>query len=138
MDTRPTGATRQLQAVLSAFFGFVTISLVVVYAVEPGIYAAVTGLAAPLLLVPLLLLEALLVVGTLRRWRWVFWLILAAFGFSALRVPLLALELAGVLPLEQPLWYNLYRTLVAVVQAIIAVWMAWLFRRQGVWACGGR
>ena len=138
MDTEPTRATRQLQAALIAFVIFVTVSLVVVYTAEPGIYAAVTGLTAPLLLVPLLLLEALLVVGTLRRWRWVFWLILVAFGFSALRVPLLALELAGVLPLEQPLWYNLYRTLTVVVQAIIAAWMAWLFRRQGVWACGGR
>jgi hypothetical protein len=138
MDTRPTRATRQLQAALISFFVFVTISLVVVYAVEPGIYAAVTGLAAPLLLVPLLLFESLLVVGTLRRWRWLFWLILVAFGFSALRVPLLALELAGVLPLEQPLWYNLYRTLIAVLQAGIALWMAWLYRRQGVWACGGR
>ena len=136
---QPTRATRQLQLALIAFFVGVTISLVVIYAVQPSIYESATGgLPAPFLLIPLVLFEALLVVGTLQRWRWVFWLILVAFGASAIRVPVTALELAGILPPEQPVWYSLLRAAISVVQAVIAVWMLVLYRRLGVWACRKR
>ncbi len=131
---QPTRTTRQLQVVIIAFFVCITISLVVIYLVEPTIYTTAAGLSAPLLLVPLLLFEALLVIGTLRRWRWVFWLILVAFGLSGLRVPVMALQLAGIVPLEPPLWYSLVRTLIAAVQVIIALWMIRLYRRHGIWA----
>ena len=38
-----------------------------------------------------------LVVGVLRRWPWTFWLILVAFGFGVLRVPVAILQLTHVL-----------------------------------------
>jgi hypothetical protein len=38
----------------------------------------------------------LLAVGVVRRWRWTFWLILVAFLFGVLRVPVAALQLRGL------------------------------------------
>jgi hypothetical protein len=40
----------------------------------------------------------MLAVGVVRRWRWTFWLILVAFLFGVLRVPVAALQLTGSWP----------------------------------------
>jgi hypothetical protein len=127
--------TLQLQAVLIAFFVAVSVSLAAIYALQPAIYETATGgLAPPILFVPLLLLITLLVVGTIRRWRWVYWLVLVAFGLSGIRIPVMALQLIGVLPIDPPLWYSLFRSLVAAIQVAIAIWMLVLHRRYGIWA----
>jgi hypothetical protein len=52
---------------------------------ELGLLAALTGFIA------------LLAIGVVRRWRWAFWLILVAFLFGVLRVPVASLQLVGVL-----------------------------------------
>jgi tetrahydromethanopterin S-methyltransferase subunit D len=52
-------------------------------------------------------LLALLAIGVVRRWRWSFWLILVAFLFGVLRVPVAILQLTKVLTADVPTWYLL-------------------------------
>jgi hypothetical protein len=65
----------------------------------------------------------LLAVGVVRRWRWTFWLILVAFLFGVLRVPVAALQLTGVLATDTPAWYVLYQGLLGVAQFGIGLTM---------------
>jgi len=139
-------ATRQLQMTLLTFFVLAAMSFVVIYIVAPAIYVQTLllvpqptqshPLAVTLFMVAILVFVALLAIGVLKQWRWVFWLILIAFGLSILVIPSVALELAGVVPGSIPLWYGLARILVAAVQVSIALWMVHLYRRHGVWAAG--
>jgi hypothetical protein len=141
-------ARRRVQAGVIGFFAMVALSLVAIYALRPAIYVSVLGgkvsatgshpPIATLFMVAILLLIALLVVGVLRCWRWVFWLLVVAFTFSALQVPAGALELAGILPSAFPAWYTIYRSLVAVVEVGLGVWLLVVWRRWGVWATGRR
>ncbi|HEV2237239.1 MAG TPA: hypothetical protein VGR57_11315 [Ktedonobacterales bacterium] len=141
-------ARRRVQAGVIAFFAVVALSLAIIYALRPAIYVSVLGtkvpasgshpLIATLFMVAILLLIALLVVGVLRCWRWVFWLLVLAFTASALQVPAGALELAGMLPSPFPAWYTIYRSLVAVAEVGLGVWLLVVWRRWGVWAAGRR
>jgi hypothetical protein len=141
-------ARKRVQTGIIAFFGVVALSLIVIYALAPSIYTRVLGAKAtgseshPLIATvfcgAILLFIAVLIVGVLRRWHWLYWLLVIAFTFSALQVPAAALELAGVLPHPFPAWYTVYRTLVAVGEVALGVWMLRVWRRWGVWADGGR
>jgi len=71
--------------------------------------------------------------GVVRRWRWMFWLILVAFLAGALRVPASALELAGKLPMGGPVWYVLLQAAIGAVQFAIGLAMLTGFRAAGVW-----
>src|SRR5205823_3449583 len=129
-----------------AFFLVAVLFLFVVYFADPSIYTN-TLLLNPsptdrypipvtLFLVAILVFIAVLIVGVLRHWRWLFWLILIAFGFSILEVPATILQLAGVVPSLFPVWYSLSRMGVAIIQVGIAVWMVQVYRQYGVWATG--
>ena len=89
-----------------------------------------------LFLVGILGLITLLILGVVRHWRWVFWLILVAFASSALQIPVTLLQMADVLPSSDPLWYSLFRMGGVVVELALAVWMVSIYRREGVWALG--
>jgi len=78
-------------------------------------------------------LIGLLVVGVVRRWRWTFWLILVAFLFGVLRVPVAVLQLTGVLAAHTPAWYVLYQGLLGVAQCGIGLVMVVDYRRSGAW-----
>ncbi len=139
--------TRRLEIALSAFFALVTLSLVVVYAADPAVYAQVLSLASAssayslpvtLFLLGILALIALLIIGVFRHWRWLFWLILLAFSAAVLDIPVTLLQLLGVLPALYPTWYSLYRLAIACVQIVIAVWMARVAYQHGAWALGRR
>jgi len=78
-------------------------------------------------------LIALLVLGVVRRWRWTFWLILVAFFFGVLRLPASALQLAGILPVSGPPWYEALQGAIGVVQFLIALAMFVGYRKGGVW-----
>ena len=78
-------------------------------------------------------LLTLLSIGTLRGWRWTFWLILIVFLAGILRVPIAALELAGKVPLQGPDWYVLFTAIVGLTQFGIAVAMLVGYRKSGVW-----
>lgn len=82
---------------------------------------------------------ALLGVGVVRRWRWMFWLVLAAFLAGLLRVPASVLELAGRLPATGPAWYAVLQGAIGLVQFGIGLAMLSGLRRAGVWGpFGGR
>jgi len=83
--------------------------------------AAITGLLV------------LVAIGTLRRWRWTFWLVLIAFAAGVLRVPFFALQLLGVVSSEVPLWYAGLQAVIGVVQVAIAAAMVIGYRRDGPW-----
>jgi len=129
-----------------AFFVLAALSLLVVYVADPAIYAQSLSLASSpadrypvpvtLFLVGILAMIALLILGIVRHWRWVFWLMLVAFAGSALHIPVTLVQIAGVLPTADPLWYDLFRMGVAVVELALAVWMIHIYRHQGVWALG--
>jgi hypothetical protein len=46
------------------------------------------------------------------------------------------LQITDVLPSSDPLWYGLFRMGVAVVELALAIWMIYIYRREGVWALG--
>ncbi len=76
----------------------------------------------------------LLGVGVVRRWRWVFWLVVVAFVLGGvLRVPVSILQLSGVLPAEGPAWYVLLQAIIGLVQVAIGLAMLAGYRRSGVW-----
>jgi hypothetical protein len=131
--------TRRLQGVLIAFFMLVTAGLLVISHVQPDLYgrdlAALPAWAGALLFCALLAADVLLIAGILRRWSWLFWALLVVFGVSAIRVPLLPLQLVHLLPGGNPPWYASVQAGIGLVQAAIAVWMLRLYRRHGVWAC---
>ena len=73
---------------------------------------------------------ALLCIGVLRRWRWMFWLILAAFLAGVLRVPASILELAGILPAPGPTWYVLLQATLGLAQFGIGLVMLAEYRHS--------
>jgi hypothetical protein len=76
---------------------------------------------------------ALLATGTVRRWRWTFWLVLVAFLAGVLRVPVAILQLTEVLAADGPTWYVASQGLLGVLQFAIGLAMVAGYRRAGVW-----
>ena len=137
---------QRLQWSIIAFFVLAALSIIVVYIGAPSTFTDVLmlspsapggfNLAATLFLVAILLFISFVIVGVTRHWRWLFWLLLLAFGFSVLEVPATILQFAGVIPVLFPTWYTLYRTGVAIIEFIIAIWMLRVSLRHGVWGMG--
>ena len=129
-----------------AFFILAAISLLVVYAADPAIYAQSLSLASSpadrypvpvtLFMVTILTMIAVLILGVLRHWRWLFWLMLVAFASSALQVPITLLLVIGALPSPYPLWYGVLRMGIGVIELTLALWMIRVYRHKGVWALG--
>jgi hypothetical protein len=123
------------------FFICVWVGLVAIFVLSPDIYAQalrlVPGERRTIEMVFLAALSALIVllgIGVLRRWRWIFWLILIAFLFGVLRVPASMLQLVGLLPATGPPWYETLQGTIGVVQFVIALAMLAGYRRAGPWA----
>ena len=125
------------QALVLGFFVLVWATLVVLFAVAPEVYYRAMKLSSSgvglLFLVGVSAFIAVLGVGVLRRWRWLFWLIAFAFLFGVLRVPATFLTLEGVLPADGPTWYVVYQGFLGVVQFAIALLMLVGYRRAGTW-----
>ncbi|MBA2677388.1 MAG: hypothetical protein H0U76_03180 [Ktedonobacteraceae bacterium] len=140
----PHSTVVRLEMVVIAFFALAALSALVVYIVDPSIYARTLLLRVSpadhypvpvtLFLVGLLTGIALLIYGVVHHWRWVFWLTLVAFSSSVIQVPMMLLRVADVLPNADPLWYNLFRMGVAIVELGIGVWMIRIYRHEGIWA----
>ena len=145
-DTHQQVLARRLERILIAFFILTTLFLLVIYFTAPSIYTQTLPLQPSpteryplpitIFLIALLLFIIVLIIGVLQHWRWLFWLLLLAFGFSILEIPATILQLTGVLPTSYPVWYSLSRMGVAVIEGIIALWMVWIYRHHGVWAMG--
>lgn len=139
-------STRRLEMAIVTFFLLMLLSLLVVYLIDPSIYLQTLNLTsspanrfpwqATLFLICLVAFISLLIVGVLRHWRWLFWLMLIAFSASVLQFPAELLQIYNVLPMAFPLWYSLFRLAVAVLELGLAVWMIRVYRRAGVWAMG--
>jgi hypothetical protein len=78
---------------------------VAILVVAPDVYDQAprlpSGASRPAELAFIVALSAFIVlvaVGVLRRWHWMFWLLLVALLAGALRVPAAILELAGWIP----------------------------------------
>lgn len=146
MPTNDTALLRRLERILIAFFLLTTLFLLLVYVAAPSIYTETLmlqpsltdryPLPVTLFLVAILVFIIVLIVGVLHHWRWLFWLLLLAFGFSILQIPATVLQLTGVIPARLPVWYSLCRMGVAIIEVFIAIWMAQIYRQHGVWALG--
>jgi hypothetical protein len=139
-------SARRLKMALIAFFALTLLSLFVVYALDPSIYLQTLQLTsspverfpwpATLFLTGLCAFLTMVCIGVLRHWRWTFWLLLIAFSASVLQFPAEFLQIFGVLPLNFPLWYSLFRLVIATLEVGLAIWMIRIYRREGVWAMG--
>jgi len=78
-------------------------------------------------------LFAVLSIGVIRSWRWTFWLILIVFLVGIVRVPAAALQLAGSVPRQDPVWAAVLQAVVGLIQFVIAVTMLAGNRKAGVW-----
>ncbi len=137
---------RRLKRLLLAFFLLAALFLLAVYAAAPSMYTQTLllqssptdryPLPVTLFLVVIVGCIAVLMVGVVLHWRWVFWLLLVAFGCMILEIPATIFQLTGVLPGIFPVWYSLCRMGVAVIAIAIAAWMGQIYRHHGVWAMG--
>jgi hypothetical protein len=128
------------QALVLGFFAAVWVALVAILVLAPEIYVETMGPAGiPRAAAGIGLLAfvsgliAVISVGVLRRWRWVFWVLVVAFLAGALRVPASILQLAGVLPPAGPAWYELLQALIGAVQLTIGVMLVRGYKRGGAW-----
>jgi hypothetical protein len=128
------------QAIVLSFVVAAWLTLILILVAAPDVFAGALHLQAGDSRVPelafLIALTAflgLLGLGVVRRWRWMFWLILVAFLTGVLRVPASALELAGMLPMTGPAWYAILQAGVGLVQFGIGLAMLSGLRRAGVW-----
>jgi hypothetical protein len=135
-----------LERVLFAFFIIAALFLLIVYFIAPSIYTSTLlltsspadryPLPATLFLVAIVAFITVLLVGVMHHWRWLFWLLLIAFGAMVLEIPATILQLTGVIPDLFPTWYSLCRVGVATIAVAIAIWMIHIYRHHGVWAMG--
>ncbi|HEU0193142.1 MAG TPA: hypothetical protein VFQ71_03025 [Gaiellales bacterium] len=132
--------TNRTQTLVLGFFGLMWISLVVILVSAPEVYDETfrqlpadlhTAEAGFLALITVVM--GLLAIGVLRRWRWIFWLLTVAFLGGALHVPAALLELTGVLPTADPIWYVLLQAFVGLVQFALGLLMVAGYRREGPW-----
>jgi hypothetical protein len=127
------------QALVLGFFGVALGSLLVILVAAPEVYDQALRLpdgsrvAEVAFLAVLTGFLGLLTVGVLRRWRWIFWLVLVAFLAGVLRVPVAILQLTGVLAADVPTWYVLFQSVIGLAQVAIGLAMLAGYRRAGVW-----
>jgi hypothetical protein len=130
----------RIQALVLGFFVIVVASLVAIRAAAPEVYNQALrlprnspGWAGTAFLLVLAAFILLLAVGSLRRWRWTFWLILVAFLAGVLRVPVAILQLTGVMSVNVPSWYVAFQGLIGLAQLAIELAMLADYRLSGVW-----
>ena len=127
------------QALVLGFFVVALASLVVILVAAPEVYDQALRLREGSAAMEVAFLAALtafiglLTVGVLRRWRWIFWLVLVAFFAGVLRVPVAVLQLTGVLGADVPAWYVIFQGVIGLVQVAIGLAMLAGYRRSGVW-----
>jgi hypothetical protein len=133
-------AIRNTQHLILGFFVIAWAALVLMLAVSPDVRDVMSrripGPGGPALIGfvgALSLFLAVLAIGVLRRWRWLFWLILVAFAAGVIRVPLAVLQLSGHMSPEGPAWYVLAQGVIGAIQVALAVAMFVAYRRSGPW-----
>ena len=127
-----------VQALVLGFFLMAWISLVVILVAAPEVYErrlrSLPGAQRVVEIVFVVALSAFIVllsIGVLRRWRWMFWLILIAFLSGVLRI-VAVLQISGQMRPDGPLWYVILQGVIGLVQVLIALAMILGYRRSGV------
>jgi hypothetical protein len=130
----------RVQVLVLGFLLMAWISLIAILIAAPEVYAQrLRSLPGPQRIVEIafvVVLTAFIVllsIGILRRWRWIFWLILIAFLFGVLRIPVAVLQLSGQMTPDGPAWYVILQGVIGVLQVLIALAMVRGYRRSGVW-----
>lgn len=128
------------QGLVLGFFAAVVVALVVILALAPSVYGNIlplstkSGMAIDIAFpAALIAFIALLSVAVIRRWTWIFWLLLIAFLAGVLRLPASVMELLGLLPRSGPTWYVLLQGVIGIVQFGIGLALVIGYRKGGVW-----
>jgi hypothetical protein len=127
------------QTLVLVFFVVVLVSVIAIRVAAPDVYDQAFRLPPgdrrleTIFLTALVAFIALLAIAVCRRWRWTFWLIMAAFLAGVLRVPVVSLQLTGFLAADTPTWYVVFQGVLGVVQFAIGLAMVAGYRRAGVW-----
>jgi hypothetical protein len=130
------------QALVLWFLVVAWLSVIVILVTAPDVYdqaLPALGHRRAIEIVFLILLSAflgVLGVGVRRGWRWLFWLILIAFGLGLIRLPVAVLQLLGMLAPAGPAWYVVLQGVIGVIQFVIALIMLADYRRAGIWGAG--
>lgn len=133
------GIVNRTQALVIGFFVVVLATLVGILVLAPDVYDEVLMLPSGQLsaeigfLFTLSVFLGFLTIGVVRRWRWTFWLILVAFLFGVLRLPVAVLQLTGVMSATTPTWYVVLQGLIGLAQLAIGIAMLAGYRRSGAW-----
>jgi hypothetical protein len=122
------------------FFVVVWIALAAIFFASPQIYDSTLNpspgahpQADLAFFASISILLAVLALGVVRRWRWMFWLILVAFFFGPVRVLASVLQLTGVLRAGAPSWYIALQAAIGAVQFLIGLAMVAGYRKAGIW-----
>jgi hypothetical protein len=117
-----------------AFFAAVWVALAIILVVAPEIYGlTAAGVSPGLFFAAISVVLAVCVIGIVRRWSWLFWLIEIAFLAGALRIVASGLELAGVIPFDAPRWYVTLQGAIGLAQLVIGIAMLRSYRRAEIW-----
>jgi len=81
-----------------------------------------------------LVVLAVLVVGVLKLWRWIYWYLMITYGFSVLAIPANLSYAFGNSPIKYPSWYFYVSIPLVLVEIALVVWMVIAYRRYGNWA----
>jgi hypothetical protein len=124
----------RIQIAVLVFFATVWVALGAILIAAPDIYGLTASAVPPItFLGGISVLIAFSAIGVVRRWRWLFWLIVVAFLAGAIRIVASALELAGVAPLDGPRWYAALQGAIGIAQLAIGIAMVRSYRRAGIW-----
>jgi len=124
----------RIQVAVLAFFATVWVALGAILIAAPDIYGLTASAVPPITFFGgISMLIAFSAIGVVRRWRWLFWLIIVAFLAGAIRIVASALELAGVAPLDGPRWYAALQGAIGIAQLAIGIAMVRSYRRAGIW-----
>ncbi len=128
------------QILVLAFFAMALIGLGVILAASPDVYAQSlrfpgvdARVLAKLFFVAVATFLVLPTIGVIRRWRWIFWLLLIAFLAGILRPVASSLELMGLLPPAGPVWFTVLQAGFGLAQFLIGLAMVAGYRRSGPW-----
>lgn len=137
---QPIPTLNRSQALVLGFLAAAWVTFLVILVVAPETYGRVLNTrpapSAPEIGfgVTLTVFLAVLALGVVRRWRWLFWLLLLAFLAGPLRTIASGLELAGIVSEGNPLWYVLLQGAIGIVQLAIGLALVRGYRRGGAWA----
>ncbi len=83
---------------------------------------------------------AVFIIGALRRWTWIYYVVLVLLGLGAISLPLDLINAAGGSSMaaasgfSMPSWYYLVGILTAIPGTALFVWMVVALARRGPWA----